>query len=176
MPTSKSLIPVERIEKSILFIRGQRVMLDADLAELYGVTTKRLNEQVKRNINRFPKEFMFQLTKEELENWRSQIATSNPSVKMGLRRRSYAFTEYGAVMLANVLKSPTAVEMSILVVKAFIRMRQLLASQKGLMEKILAMEKKYDEQLKAVFEAIRQLMIEEEKPKKRIGFKTSKDD
>jgi len=151
-------------------------MLDADLAELYGVTTKRLNEQVKRNINRFPKEFMFQLTKEELENWRSQFATSNPAVKMGLRRRPYAFTEYGAVMLASVLKSPTAVEMSILEVKAFIRMRQLLASQKGLMEKILAMEKKYDEQFKAVFEAIRQLMIEEEKPKKRIGFKTSKDD
>ena len=109
-------------------------MLDADLAELYGVTTKRLNEQVKRNRNRFPEEFMFQLTKEELENWRSQIATSNPAVKMGLRRRPYAFTEYGAVMLANVLKSPTAVEVSILVVKAFIRMRQLLVSQKGLMQ------------------------------------------
>ena len=151
-------------------------MFDADLAELYGVTTKRLNEQVKRNINRFPKEFMFQLTKEEFENWRSHFATSNPAVKMGLRRRPYAFTEYGTVMLANVLKSPTAVEVSILVVKAFIRMRQLLASQKGLMEKILAMEKKYDEQFKAVFEAIRQLMIEEEKPRKRIGFKTSKDD
>ncbi len=94
---------------------------------------------------------------------------------MGLRRRPYAFTEYGAVMLASVLKSPTAVEMSILVVKAFIRMRQLLASQKGLMEKILAMEKKYDEQFKIVFEAIRQLMIEEEKPKHQIGFKTKDD-
>ena len=151
-------------------------MLDADLAELYGVATKRLNEQVKRNINRFPKEFMFQLTKEELENWRSQIATSNPAVKMGLRRRPYAFTEYGAVMLANVLKSPTAVEVSILVVKAFIRMRQLLASQKGLMEKILAMEKKYDKQFKIVFEAIRQLMIEEEKPKRQIGFTSGKKD
>ena len=117
MPTSKSLIPVERIEKSILFIRGQRVMLDADLAELYGVTTKRLNEQVKRNINRFPKEFMFQLTKEELENWRSQFATSNPAVKMGLRRRPYAFTEYGAVMLQTRI--------------AKMEINQLIETQKG---------------------------------------------
>ena len=119
---------------------------------------------------------MFQMNKEELEIWRSQIVTSNPAAKMGLRRRPYVFTEHGVAMLSSVLNSERAVQVNIQIMRAFIRMRQLLASQKGLMQKILAMEKKYDEQFKAVFEAIRQLMIEEEKPKKRIGFKTSKDD
>ncbi len=177
MPTSsKSLIPIERIEKSILLIRGHKVILDSDLAELYGVETKVFNQAVKRNISRFPEDFMFQMNKEELEIWRSQIVTSNPAAKMGLRRRPYVFTEHGVAMLSSVLNSERAVQVNIQIMRAFIRMRQLLASQKGLMQKILAMEKKYDEQFKAVFEAIRQLMIEEEKPKKRIGFKTRKDD
>jgi len=175
MPTSKSLIPVERIEKSILLIRGHKVILDSDLAELYGVETKVFNQAVKRNISRFPEDFMFQMNKEELEIWRSQIVTSNPAAKMGLRRRPYVFTEHGVAMLSSVLNSERAVQVNIQIMRAFIRMRQLLASQKGLMQKILAMEKKYDEQFKAVFEAIRQLMIEEEKPKKRIGFKTKDD-
>jgi hypothetical protein len=176
MPTSsKSLIPIKRIEKSILLIRGHKVILDSDLAELYGVETKVFNQAVKRNISRFPEDFMFQMNKEELEIWRSQIVTSNPAAKMGLRRRPYVFTEHGVAMLSSVLNSERAVQVNIQIMRAFIRMRQLLASQKGLMQKILAMEKKYDEQFKAVFEAIRQLMIEEEKPKKRIGFTTTDD-
>lgn len=98
-----ALIPLERVERKILLIRGQKVLLDSDLADLYGVTTKRLNEQVRRNADRFPKHFMFQLTKQELEDWRSQIATSNPNAKMGLRRPPYAFTEHGTLQAANVL-------------------------------------------------------------------------
>jgi len=162
MPTSKSLIPVERIEKSILLIRGHKVILDSDLAKLYGVETKVFNQAVKRNISRFPKDFMFQMNKEELEIWRSQIVTSNPAAKMGLRRRPNVFTEHGVAMLSSVLNSERAVQVNIQIMRAFIRMRQLLASQKGLMQKILAMEKKYDENFQIVFRAIRQLMKEEE--------------
>ncbi len=175
MPTSKSLIPVERIEKSILLIRGHKVILDSDLAELYGVETKVFNQAVKRNISRFPEDFMFQMNKEELEIWRSQIVTSNPAAKMGLRRRPYVFTEHGVAMLSSVLNSERAVQVNIQIMRAFIRMRQLLASQKGLMQKILAMEKKYDENFQIVFRTIRQLMKEEEKPELQIGFKTKDD-
>jgi len=175
MTTSKSLIPVEQIEKSILLIRGHKVILDSDLAELYGVETKVFNQAVKRNISRFPEDFMFQMNKEELEFWRSQIVTSNPAAKMGLRRRPYVFTEHGVAMLSSVLNSERAVQVNIQIMRAFIRMRQLLASQKGLMQKILAMEKKYDENFQIVFRAIRQLMKEEEKPKHQIGFKTKDD-
>src|SRR5216683_2616912 len=107
------LIPSERIEKAILLIRGQKVMLDRDLAELYEFPTKRLNEQVRRNIRRFPEDFMFQLTKDELANWRSQIATSNASAKMGLRQKPYAFTEQGVAMLSSVLNSKRAIEVNI---------------------------------------------------------------
>ena len=174
MPTSKSLIPVERIERRILLIRGHKVMLDADLAELYGVQTRALNQAVKRNKERFPKDFMFQLTWEEAEELiRSQFVI----LKRGknIKYRPYVFTEHGAVMLANILRSKTAVQASIQVVRAFIRMRQLLASHKGLMEKILVMEKKYDKQFKIVFQAIYQLMQVEEEPKKQIGFKTKDD-
>ncbi len=155
MPTSKSLIPIERIEKSILLIRGHKVILDSDLAELYGVETKVFNQAVKRNIGRFPEDFMFQMNKEELEIWRSQIVTSNPAAKMGLRRRPYVFTEHGVAMLSSVLNSERAVQVNIQIMRAFIRMRQLLASNKGLMQKILAMEKKYDEKFQIVFRAIR---------------------
>ncbi len=176
MPTSsKSLIPIERIEKSILLIRGHKVILDSDLAKLYGVETKVFNQAVKRNISRFPKDFMFQMNKEELEIWRSQIVTSNPAAKMGLRRRPYVFTEHGVAMLSSVLNSERAVQVNIQIMRAFIRMRQLLTSQKGLMQKILAMEKKYDENFQIVFRAIRQLMKEEEKPKHQIGFTTKGD-
>ncbi len=176
MPTSsKSLIPIDRIEKSILLIRGHKVILDSDLAELYGVETKVFNQAVKRNISRFPEDFMFQMNKEELEIWRSQIVTSNPAAKMGLRRRPYVFTEHGVAMLSSVLNSERAVQVNIQIMRAFIRMRQLLASQKGLMQKILAMEKKYDENFQIVFRAIQQLMEEEEKPKHQIGFKAGED-
>ncbi len=163
------------IQQSIYLIRGQEVMIDADLAKLYGVPTKRLNEQVKRNIERFPEDFMFQMTKEELENWRSQIATSNPSkAKMGLRRKPYVFTEQGVAMLSSVLSSPVAVQVNIQIMRAFVQFRRLLTTNKELLEKITAMEEKYDKQFRIVFEAIRS-MIEQKTTKRQIGFEVTKD-
>lgn len=147
MVASKLLIPIERIQKSIYLIREQKVMLDRDLSELYGVETRVLVQAVKRNFTRFPEDFMFQFTKEELQDWRSQFVMSNPAAKMGLRRRPYAFTEQGVAMLPSVLNSERAVQVNILIIRAFVQMRQLLASQKGLMQKVLALEKKYDSKL-----------------------------
>jgi len=137
-----SLIPVERIEKAILLLRGQKVMLDRDLAELYGVPTKRLNEQVRRNRTRFPEDFMFQLSREEFEDWRSQVATSNPAAKMGLRRRPYAFTEQGVAMLSSVLNSDRAIEVNIAIMRAFVKLREILATHKDLARKLVAVPKK----------------------------------
>lgn len=117
-------------------MRGQRVMLDSDLADLYQVTTKRLNEAVKRNVGRFPADFMFQFDKAELENWRSQIATSNPGAKMGLRRPPYAFTELGVAMLSSVLNSERAGQMNIIIMRAFVKLRELLASNRAMAQKI----------------------------------------
>jgi hypothetical protein len=136
-----SLIPLQRIERKILLIRGQKVLLDSDLAELYGVTTKRLNEQVKRNADRFPKHFMFQLTDQEFANWRSQIATSNPGAKMGLRRPPYAFTEHGTLQAANVLNSKAAIKVGILVIEAFLKLRDLTANQSAIIKKLTEHEK-----------------------------------
>lgn len=169
MAKEQSLIPSERIERSILFIRGHKVMLDADLAALYRVTTKRLNEQVGRNSDRFPEDFMFQLTKEEYAILRSQFATS--SQWGGRRTLPYAFTEHGAVMLASVLSSPVAVQASIQVVRAFIRLREILATHKDLARKLEELEKKYDRQFVAVFDAIRQLMTPPKTKQKPIGFR-----
>jgi hypothetical protein len=150
------IIPVTHVENQILFLRGERVMLDADLAELYGVSTKRLNEQVKRNSQRFPREFMFQLsTKETALLMRSQIATGS---KRNVRYRPYVFTEHGAIMLASVLNSSIAIQASIAVVKAFVRIRELLATHKDLARKLRELENKYDAQFKVVFDAIRELM------------------
>ena len=150
-------IPEDQIAHLILLIRGQKVMLDEDLARIYGVNTKRLNQQVNRNSRRFPADFMFQVTEKEYEYLRLQIATSN--IRRGGRRHlPYAFTEHGAVMLAAVLKSDTAVEASIQVVRAFIRLRQILASHVELSRKVDALERKYDGQFKSVFDAIRQMM------------------
>ena len=166
-----TLIPTERIEKVIYLIRGQRVILDRDLAGLYGVTPKRLNEQVKRNHQRFPDDFVFQLTVDEAKEVfasRSQFAT----LKRGqnIKYAPYAFTEHGALMAANVLNSPVAVEASVAVIRAFIRLRQMLASHVELARKLASLEKKYDAQFKVVFDAIRQLM-EPSAPKRRsIGF------
>jgi hypothetical protein len=159
------------IERRIYLIRKQKVMLDADLADLYGVPTKRLNEQVKRNKDRFPEDFMFQLTREEVDALnRSQIATGTQKHR-DPRFPPYAFTEHGTVMLANVLKSHTAISASIQVVRAFVRLREILATHKDLAQKLEALEKKYDRQFKIVFDAIRQLMAPEEPPKQqRIGF------
>ncbi|HEY4575396.1 MAG TPA: ORF6N domain-containing protein [Thermoanaerobaculia bacterium] len=168
--TAAALVPVERVERRILFIRGEKVILDSDLAELYGVTTKRLNEQVRRNRDRFPPDFMFQLTEEEFANLRSQNATS--SLGWGGRRSPpFVFTEHGAIMAANILSSPQAITASVTVVRAFVRLRQMLASHADLARKLEALEKRYDAQFKQVFAAIRALMEPPEgSPGKRIGY------
>ena len=169
---SKSVVPTERIEKSILLIRDQKVMLDRDLADLYGVETRVLVQAVKRNIRRFPADFMFQLSKEEFEDWRSQIVMSNPSARMGLRRAPYAFTEQGVAMLSSVLNSQRAIDVNIEIMRAFVRLREMLASHKDLARRLIALEKKYDAQFKVVFDAIRQLMSPPPStPKRRIGFR-----
>ncbi len=123
-----SLIPAERIERAILMIRGQKVLLDRDLAELYGVATKVLNQAVGRNRKRFPDDFMFQLSDEEFGNWRSQIVTSNSAAKMGLRRRPYAFAEQGVAMLSSVLNSDRAVEVNMAIMRAFVRLREIMSA------------------------------------------------
>jgi hypothetical protein len=166
--TSKLVIPPERIERRILLLRGQKVMLDTHLADLYGVTTKRLNEQVKRNVKRFPADFMFRLTGEESKNLRSQFATS--SSWGGRRYNPLVFTEHGALMLASVLNSQRAVEVSVFVVRAFVKLREMLASHQDLARRLNELEKKYDAQFRVVFDAIRQLMRPSVKPRRRIGF------
>jgi len=162
-------IPVERIKQLIVFVRGQKVMLDRDLAELYGVETKVLKQAVRRNIKRFPDDFMFELTKEEFENWRSQFVTSNRD-KMGLRYKPMTFTEQGVAMLSSVLRSGRAIEVNIAIMRAFVQLREMLTSNGELARKLKQMENKYDEQFKVVFKAIRQLMTPLEKPRKKVGF------
>ncbi|MCJ7683086.1 MAG: ORF6N domain-containing protein [Desulfobacteraceae bacterium] len=164
----QSPIPIERVEETILFIRGQKVILDADLARLYGVTTKRLNQQVKRNRDRFPEDFMFQLTIEEKAE---VVANCDHLSRLKFSPvLPYAFTEHGAIMAASVLNTLRAIEVSIFVVRAFVKLREMLATHKEIERKLIVLEKKYDKQFKVVFEAIRQLMTPPEKPKKRIGF------
>ena len=170
-----SIVPAERLDASILMIRGQRVLLDLQLAPLYGVPVKRLNEAVGRNIHRFPADFMFRLTLQEFANLRSQIATS--SYWGGRRHPPYAFTEHGVVMLAAVLNSPVAIDVSIQVVRAFVRLRRMLASNDVFRRKLEKLEKKledHDEKFSVVFDAIRQLMEEtvEAPAKPRIGYGT----
>ncbi|RKX19400.1 MAG: ORF6N domain-containing protein [Candidatus Zixiibacteriota bacterium] len=163
---------LSRIENKIYQIRNQRVMLDNDLAELYGVTTKRLNEQVKRNLNRFPEDFMFQLTKPEWESLRSQFATSKNG-RGGRRYYPRVFTEHGAIMLASVLNSERAVNTSIFVVRVFIKLREQLSLTDKLSRKIIKMEKevtRHDKEIVALFTALKQLISPPAKPKKRIGF------
>jgi len=166
--TSKSLVPVERIEKSILLIRKQKIILDADLAELYGVETRVLVQAVKRNHQRFPEDFMFQLSREEFSILRSQSMTS--SEWGGRRYPPYAFTEQGVAMLSSVLRSQRAIQVNIEIMRAFIRLRQMLASHADLARELNALEKKYDAQFKEVFEAIRQLMAPPEPKRRPIGF------
>jgi hypothetical protein len=142
-PDSGSMVavPVELIERRIYLIRGQKVMIDSDLAELYQVPTKVFNQSVRRNLDRFPEDFMFRLTKREFENWRSQIVTSNPAAKMGFRRPPHAFTEHGVAMLSSVLRSPCAVQMNILIIRAFVKIREMLATHKDLALKIEDLER-----------------------------------
>ena len=162
------MVVAEQIERKIYFIRGIKVMLDKDLAELYGVPTKRLNEQIKRNPKRFPSDFMFQLTMEEARASRSQFAT----LKKGknIKYLPHAFTEQGVAMLSSVLNSDRAIEVNLQIMRVFVKLRELMMSHKDLARKVEELEKKYDAQFRGVFEAIRRLMKEEEKPKAPIGF------
>ena len=172
MERAADIVPVEHIEQSILVIRGHRVLLDSDLAMLYGLATKRLNEQVRRNPKRFPPDFMFQLSQVEFDALRSQTATSK-SGRGGRRYPPYAFTEHGAVMLASVLDSPRAIELSVLVVRAFVRLREMLAAHAQLATKLEELEARlsgHDKQILALVDALRTLMSPVRPPKRRIGF------
>ncbi len=182
---TKNIIPSARIEKRIFWLRGEKVMLDSDLAELYEVETRVLNQAVKRNIDRFPKDFIFQLTLAEAnvifasrsqivtlnerneEDMRSQIVTAS---KRNIRFAPYAFTELGVAMLSSVLKSKRAVAVNIQIMRTFVQLRNMLATHDVLRRKIEMMERKYDKQFKAVFDVLRQLLKEEEEPKRKIGF------
>jgi len=168
MPGKQALVPAERIERAIFLIRGQKVMLSTDLAELYGVEPRVLVQAVQRNIERFPEDFMFQLTTSEFSNLKSQIVISSWG---GLRRAApYAFTEQGVAMLSSVLRSKRAVRVNIEIMRAFVRLRRILASHKELARKLEELEKEYDAQFKVVFDAIRQLMAPLDRPRKPIGF------
>lgn len=167
------LIPTEHIRGRIFLIRGMKVILDYDLAKLYGVETKVLNQTVTRNIERFPNDFMFRLDKKEEEPLRSQIVT----IKGRGQHTKYlprVFTEQGVAMLSGVLKSKRAVQVNIQIMRAFIQLREMLMNYKELKEKIEKMEGKYDKQFRAVFDAIKQLIIQEEQPRKEIGFREKK--
>jgi len=163
-----ALVPIERIASKIYLIRDVKVMLDRDLAELYGVETKVLKQAVRRNVDRFPADFMFELTKEENQSLRSQFVT----LKRGQHSKylPFAFTEQGVAMLSSVLKSKRAIHVNIQIMRAFTQLRQMLSTHEDLKRKIESMEKKYDQQFQVVFEAIKQLLSEEDKPKKKIGF------
>lgn len=165
---AKSLVPVERIEQAILLIRGHKVLLDSDLAQLYGVTVGVLNQAVKRNSERFPEDFMFQLSADDFANLKSQFVISSWG---GRRTRPYAFTEQGVAMLSSVLRSERAVAVNIEIMRAFVRLRQMLASHTDLARRLDDLEKNYDNQFRVVFDAIRQLMTPPPTPKKPpIGF------
>jgi len=173
MGTGNAPMRLAEIERRIYYIRGQKVMLDKDLAEIYGVSTKRLNEQVRRNAERFPVDFMFQLTPTETDSLRSQIATSKPG-RGGRRYLPYVFTEHGAIMSAMMLNSERAVHASIYVVRAFVRLRDMLNTHKELAGKFAELERKlqsHDRQIISIIEAIRQLMSPPEKDKDKIGFR-----
>lgn len=163
-----ALIPLDRIQAHIFFIRGERVMLSTHLAELYGVEPRALVQAVKRNSERFPEDFMFQLAEGEFALLKSQIVTSRWG---GLRRAApYAFTEQGVAMLSSVLRSERAVQVNIEIMRAFVRFRRMLASHADLARKIAALEAKYDKRFKVVFDALRQLMAPVQKKKRAIGF------
>jgi hypothetical protein len=176
--TSSSGVPAERIERHILLIRGQKVMLDSDLAELYMVETKGLNQAVRRNIERFPEDFMFQVTQEEWEHLREHhdafaLRSQSVTSKQGRGGRTYlpyAFTEQGVAMLSSVLRSPRAVQVNIAIVRAFVKLREILASHSELARRLDEMESRYDEQFRVVFDAIRDLMTPPDTPRRQIGF------
>ena len=161
------IIPQQQIESNILLLRDRRVLLDRDLAILYGVETKALNRAIKRNIERFPDDFMFQLTKDEFENLRFHFGTSSWG---GQRYLPYAFTEQGVAMLSSVLNSKRAIQVNIQIMRTFTKLREMLLTHKELQRKIEGMEATYDHQFKIVFEAIKQLLAPPVKPRRKIGF------
>ena len=163
-----AVIPIGRVERAILRVRGRNVLLDADLSLLYGVTTSELVQAVKRNRSRFPSDFMFQLAKKDLANLRSQNVIS--SSWGGRRTLPYAFTEQGVAMLSGVLRSSRAVKVNVEIMRAFVRLRRVLESHVDLVKKLDALEAKYDSQFAAVFQAIRDLMVSPGRSRKRIGF------
>ena len=171
MPPKKVVVLSERVASRIYLIRGQKVMLSWDLAELYGVDTGALTRAVRRNPNRFPSDFSFQLKADEFEDLKRQIGISRSWG--GSRHAPYAFTEQGVAMLSSVLHSPPAVQVNIEIMRAFVRLRQLLASHEDLARKLDALERKYDRQFAGVFEAIRKLMEPPAKPPRRIGFRAA---
>lgn len=183
--SGRVLVPIELIAGRIFLIRGQKVMLDSDLAELYQVPTKALNQAVQRNLDRFPSDFMFQLNKEELADWRSQIVTSNPNAKMGLRRAPLAFTEQGIAMLSSVLNSERAVQMNIQIIRAFVRMRELVASNKDLATRVEKLERGHHQTasvIEVLVEDIDRMALEVKHmkalppaKKRRIGFHGPRD-
>lgn len=173
----KDIIPIERIENRIFLIRGHKVMIDRDLAELYGVTTKRLNEQVHRNLKRFPDDFMFSLTQSE----KDELVANCDQLDL-LKHSSqlpYAFTEQGIAMLSSVLRSDRAIEMNILIMRTFVKLRQVLATHQELAAKFRELESRvgqHDSAIREIFEAIKQMIAYEERPRKAIGFRNSPSD
>lgn len=163
----KSVVAVEVVERKIILIRGRKVIVDVDLAELYGVTTKAFNQAVKRNMDRFPDDFMFQLTADEARAMRSQFVTAS---RRNIRYLPNAFTEHGIIMAASVLNSQRAIDASVYIVRAFVKLREMIGTHKELARKLSELEKKYDGQFQIVFEAVRQIIAVEEKTKKKIGF------
>lgn len=174
MPKSSSPVPAvseETIVEKIYMIRGQKVMLDRDLAEMYGVEVKRLNQAVKRNISRFPDDFMFQLSQDEFKNLKSQFVTSSWG---GIRKLPYAFSEQGVAMLSSVLNSETAIQVNIQIIRLFTKMKQLILDNRDLWMKIEKIEQhllKNDEEIKTIFAYLKKLLIQENKPRSPIGFK-----
>jgi phage regulator Rha-like protein len=173
--TKTSIVPDEVVMNKIYLIRGQKVMIDRDLAGLYGVETKQLKRQVKRNIKRFPPDFMFELNKKEFEHWRSQIGTSNVSDKMGLRYAPYVFTEQGVAMLSSILTSDRAISVNIQIIRIFTRMRELLLTHKDILLKLEQLEKQTlhnTEDIQLIFEYLKKLLTTApETSRKRIGYK-----
>jgi len=168
MGGTRSVLPAKRIERAIFVLRGDRVMLDEDIAALYGVETKALIRAMKRNKERFPTDFMFQLSPQEVEILRCQIGTSSWG---GRRYRPYAFTEQGVAMLSSVLRSQRAVRVNVEIMRAFVRLRHVMSTQADLLQRLNELEQRYDSQFKIVFDALRSLMAVPEAPRRRIGFR-----
>ena len=173
MPKTGKIINVsnDQIENKIFFIRKKKVMIDRDLARLYGVETRILNQAVRRNLERFPNDFMFQLNKREMEIWMSQIVISNKD-KMGIRKNSLVFTEQGVAMLSSVLNSKRAIQVNIQIMRTFTKIREMVATNKELREKIEKLEKKYDKRFRIIFDVIRRFLESDKKEdsKRKIGF------